>query len=84
MKWVELGLDSSNIPGLWVIYMAQILSLLILGFKMARPSWEDLQVSLCGAVPLGTPYSLCKSQANNFQLSGMQKCALLCKQWLVQ
>ena len=45
---MELGLDPLDIPGLWVIYMAQILSLLILGFKIAQASWEDLQVSLCG------------------------------------
>lgn len=51
MKWVNLGLDFLEVPGLWVIYMAQILSLLILGFKMAQPSWEGLQVPLCGAVP---------------------------------
>lgn len=51
MKWVKLGLDPLDIPGLWVIYMAQVLSLLILEFKIAQPSWEDLQVSLCGAVP---------------------------------
>lgn len=51
MKWMDLGLDFLEVPGLWVIYIAQILSLLILWFKMAQPSWEDLQVSLCGAVP---------------------------------
>lgn len=51
LKWLGLGLGSLDAPGLWFTYVTQVPSLLVLSLKRAQPSWVDLQVSLCGAVP---------------------------------